>query len=356
MIRFLELSGDHYQMGWQHGRQVSDLRPQIFKAMNLRLAFLRKNAADTQMYVDEISEYWQAENCPTWEMLQGIAEALELPWENYFVYTMASYLADRAILRSPARECSVWAAAGRVTGEGQPVLVKNRDYRPNHRGLQCLANAKPARGYRYIYLTSAGSPGVFSSGMNEFGLAVADTHVSPTEMGPGLPRYSAMMHILEGCRSVEEAVDYLNGVRHVGDGTLVLADAGGDIAVFETGHHRSGLIRSDEGFVVSSNHFRSAGLRDAWLDRSPVELLGSTQARYAKMSQALQAARGAVDPGWAKQLMGSHGDALSALCRHAELDPKATTISTIIFEPRARRVQICDGQPCQNKFEEWTLG
>ena len=355
-MRFLELSGDHYQIGCQHGRQVSDLRPQILKAMNLRLAFLRKHGAYIQKSVDEMAEYWQAENRPTWEMLQGMAEALELAWENYFTYTLASYLADRALTRTPAHECSVWAAAGRVTGDGQPVLVKNRDYRPNHRGLQCLAEVKSARGYAYMCLTSAGSPGVFSSGMNEVGLAVADTHVSPTEMGPGMPRYSAMMHVLEGCRSVEEAVDYLNCVRHVGDGTLVLADAGGDIAVFETGHHRSGLIRSDEGFVVSSNHFRSPGLIDSWIDHSPVELLGSTQARYVKMSQALATARGEVDASWAKQLMATHGDSLSALCRHVELDPKATTISTIIFEPRARRVYICDGQPCQSEFEEWKLG
>jgi isopenicillin-N N-acyltransferase-like protein len=192
--------------------------------------------------------------------------------------------------------------------------------------------------------------------MNARGLAVADTHVSPVEIGPGLPRYSAMMHVLEECGRVEEAVDYLKRVRHVGDGTLVLADASGDMAVFETGHHSSGLILSGEGFVVSSNHFVSAELRDAWVDRSPAELLGSTQARHVKMTQSLQAARGSVDAGWAKQLMGSHGDALSALCRHAEVDPKATTISTIIFEPRARQLHICDGQPCQSEFEVWTLG
>lgn len=354
-MRILELSGDHYQIGWQHGRQVSDLRPQILKAMNLRLAFLRRHGAEIKRSVDEMAEYWQRENRPTWEMLQGMADALELGWGNYFTYTLASYLADRALLRSPARECSVWAAAGEVTSDGQPVLVKNRDYRPNHRGLQCLARAKAARGFAYMYLTSAGSPGVFSSGMNQHGLAVADTHVIPTEIGPGLPRYSTMMHILEMCRRVEEAVDYLNSVRHVGDGTLVLTDAGGDVAVFETGHHGSGLIRSEEGFVVSSNHFRSSELQNEWVDRSPVELLGSTQARHVKMSQALQAARGEVNAGWAKQLMGSHGDALSALCRHAELDPKATTISTIIFEPQARQVYICDGQPCRAHFEVWTL-
>lgn len=355
-MRFLELSGDHYQIGWQHGRQVFDRRPQILAAMNLRLAFLRRHGPDTRNSVDEMAEYWQVQNRPTWEMLQGMADALQLGWDDYFTYTLASYLADRAPLQSPAHECSVWAAAGGVTSDGQPVLVKNRDYRPDHRDLQCLASVKAAQGYAYMYLTSAGSPGVFSSGMNARGLAVADTHVSPTQIGPGMPRYSAMMHILEACGRVEEAVDYLKGVRHVGDGTLVLADADGDMAVFETGHHGSGLIRSDDGFVVSSNHFRSPGLIDAWVDHSPVELLGSTRARYVKMSQALETARGEVDASWAKRLMATHGDALSALCRHVELDPKATTISTVIFEPQARRVYICDGQPCQSEFEEWKLG
>ena len=40
-------------------------------------------------------------------------------------------------------------------------------------------------GYRHVYSGSAGCPGVFCAGINEVGLAVGDSHVSSTDLGPG---------------------------------------------------------------------------------------------------------------------------------------------------------------------------
>jgi hypothetical protein len=59
---------------------------------------------------------------------------------------------------------------------------------------------------------------------------------------------------------------------------------------------------------VGTNQFLSPGLRHAWIDRNP-----------------------------------------------AYLDPKSTTISTIIFQPQAGQVRISDGQPCQTDFQVWKL-
>ena len=89
---------------------------------------------------------------------------------RFFRYTIASYLLDRTLYPiSDEQGCTVWAAAYPTTRSGVPILVKNRDYWLDHRELQILANAHPSQGYKYTHLTSAGSPGVFSSGMNEVG-------------------------------------------------------------------------------------------------------------------------------------------------------------------------------------------
>ena len=120
-----------------------------------------------QPYVTELATAWKEVARPTLEMLRGIAEGLELDWDPFFRYTIAPYLEDSIQRPVYGEGCTVWAASGSITRQGLPILAKNRDYRPEHQSLPCLARVQPARGYRYLYATSAGSPAVFSSGMNQ---------------------------------------------------------------------------------------------------------------------------------------------------------------------------------------------
>jgi hypothetical protein len=357
-MRVLELTGEPYAMGQQHADQVRDLRPQIVAAMEQRLAALAQYGIETQPYEAELVAVWEELAQPTLEMLRGLAAGLELEWDPFFRYTIASYLEDRilSLSQAPNEGCTVWAAAAPITRHGMPMLVKNRDYRPDHQPLQCLARARPTRGYRYTYVTSAGSPGVFSSGVNEAGLAVADTHVASLDLGPGLARYSLMMELLEQHNGVRSALDYLRQVPHIGNGTLVLVDLTGNMAVFEAGHTVQGVVWPEHGFVVSTNHFVTAHLRERWVDRSPPELRGNSQNRYAKVVAALQSVRGLVDAAWAQGFMADHGNPQYALCRHPDADPRSATISTAVYLPQERTLLFADGPPCQASFKAWSAG
>ncbi len=355
-MRILELAGTHYEMGRQHGRQVRDLRPLLLRAIEERLGKLRQAGAETRPWAEELLAAWKEIAPTTLEMLKGIAEALRLDWEPFCQYTVASYLEDRSTGAAQAEGCTVWAAAGAVTHDGAPILAKNRDYRLAHLPLQCLARARPAAGYPYVYVTSAGSPAVFSSGMNEAGLAVADTHVTSLDIGPGLARYSIEMELLEHHDTVQSALDYLRNVPHLGDGTLVLADTTGDLAVFETGHTHCGVVRSKDDFVVSTNHFVTKRLRDLWVDSNPPQLRGNSQGRHARVTTALQVTRGRVNAGWAQELMTTHGGPQEAICRHPERQPRSGTISTVIFSPAEGILYFANGQPCQADFRRLSTG
>jgi hypothetical protein len=307
----------------------------------------------------ELISVWGEIARPTLEMLRGIADGLELKWDAFFRYTIASYLEDRIQHPSYGEGCTVWAAARPATRQGMPILAKNRDYRPEHRFLQCLVRATPVKGYRYLYVASAGSPAVFSSGMNEVGLAMADTRVTSSDVGPGLARYSVMMEVLERHNQVSSALDYLRQVPHTGDGTLTLIDRAGDMAVFEAGHTTHSILYPEHGFVASTNHFRSSQLRERWVDRSPPECRGSSQNRYNTVATMLEAARGGVDAAWAEALMADHGGrrptiALRrqhAICRHRNIDPQSTTVSTAVYLPHDLTLLVADGQPCRVPFQ-----
>jgi isopenicillin-N N-acyltransferase-like protein len=362
-MKVLELSGDHYQMGWQHAQQVRDLRPQIVKAMRQRLKSLSVCETDLQPAITELTSVWQEVAQPTLAMLRGIAEGLDLKWSSFLRYTLASYLESRFQPMACGDGCTVWAATGSITRGGVSILAKNRDYRPNHPRLACLARARPAQGYGYLYATSAGSPAVFSSGMNEVGLAVADTHVTSLDVGPGVARYSAMMEILEHHHSVASALDYLRQVSHTGDGTLVLADSGGELAAFEAGNTTCAILRAEHDFVVSTNHFRSPELCTRCQDLSRSELQGNSQNRHARVTAALEMASGQVDVAWAHALMSDHGGRRPstlgrrqhAICRHSRVDPPYVTISVAVYMPQARTLFFGNDRPCRAVLWAWPV-
>jgi isopenicillin-N N-acyltransferase like protein len=349
-MKVFRVSGDGYAMGFQHGRQVLDLRRQIVQAMRNRLSLLERLPVDVRLYEQELAEAWETVDAPMMDMLKGICAGLELDWRRFFRYSVASYLAGRADNPIQGQGCTTWAAGGALTEEHGPILAKNRDYRPDHRALQCLVKAHPRKGYVYYYLSSAGSPGVFSSGMNEKGLAVVDTHVHSSETGPGLARYSVMMKVLEKFSRVGEALGYLSSLRHMGDGTLTLADAQGSSAVFEAGHHEQATILPINSYVVATNHFTSQGLKEKWLDPSPIGIRGNTQKRYATVEGALRAVQETVDLDWARRLMASHLSPMEAICRHPEYEPVSVTISTVFYKPKSKQMRVAFGLPCRTGF------
>jgi hypothetical protein len=174
-------------------------------------------------------------------------------------------------------------------------------------------------------------------------------------VGPGMARYSAMMKILEHHSHVESALDYLRQVPHMGDGTLVLIDRAGEMAVFEMAHTVYGSVQPEQSFVVSTNHFVTRRLRQRWVDRNPAELRGNSLNRHAKVVGALQAAYGQVDTVWAQELMADHGSPGStvadrrqhAICRHADVDPRSATISMALYLPQEGILLFAAGQPCR---------
>lgn len=366
-MRVITLEGDHYQMGLQHGRQLVDMRPRILEVIDRRLASLE--GTPTTWLMREVERTWAVQARSTLDMLAGIAGALDLDAKRFLRYTVASYLEDSVRMYSAvggrgewrnvgedsrSEGCTVWAASGPATADGSPILAKNRDYNLAHLDLQILARATPQHGYRYLYVTSAGSVGVYSSGMNEKGLVVADTYVSSSDIGPGLARYTLMMELLEHHASVASALRHLRSVPQMGGGNLILCDARGKMAVFETGWRHSGTVYARGRIVAATNHFVTPALRGHLLgyDGSPPG--GESEFRLRSIRRRLHGCRGGLDAEWAMRIMASHADGDAAICRHA-LQDGSGTISTVVFFPLERNLLFCGGRPCESRYANHSI-
>ncbi len=339
-------------MGLQHGRQLLDLRPLIVETAEKRLAALGGFAAGTLL--SELEKVWALKARSTLEMLAGIAEGLGMDAALLSRYAAASYLEDRLRDSSGTEGCTVWAASGAATADGAPILTKNRDFNSAHLVLQTLALATPQDGYRYLYVTGAGSPGVYSSGMNEEGLAVADTYVPCSDNGPGLARYTLMMDLLEHHSSVASALDYLKSVPRMGPGNLVLADAGGEMAVFEVGHSHWGVVPATNGLVVATNHFVTPVLSEYSARRMRGGTDGESKARHRSACGWLRDTWGRIDGDEARRIMSHHADIEGGICRHDTGDG-GSTISNVIFFPAERSLLFCNGRPCEGSYTRHSL-
>ena len=355
----LTLHGDPYTMGRQHGQQVRHLRPQIAETIDARFRQLEEDGPDARFeaLVQDTRALLEEIDAPLLEMIRGQAQALEFGFEVLLGYNLIAFLRDDLLVRHAldAEGCTTWAASGSATGGGGPILAKNRDYRPDHLPLQNVVHATPDSGYPYLYVSSAGSPGVFSGGMNRAGLAVADTHVYCTDLGPGLPSYALMMHILEGHDSVSSALDYLRAVPRLGRNNLILADARGHLAVFEGGHSHYGLFESHDGALVNTNHFVSEEMRDHFAAVGPPQARGRSRGRYGTVHRALADAHGRIDAAFAQRLAAKHDDPLGSICCHPQADTKSTTISASVFLSQERQMLFCHGLPCQGRFDRFSV-
>lgn len=343
----LTLSGTPTQMGDAHASQVLAFRSGIQTALDAFLATVDLADRNVQRRVEVAGRYLDIHAPNTWVAYRATAGRLGLRWMDMQAYALRSYL---VATRAP-EGCTVLADGRGVSHGTGPVLAKTRDYHVEHSGIQVLVHATPDQGFRHLFLGSAGSPGVFSSGLNEAGLAVADTHVPSRDVGLGLPRYALMQTLLERCEDVATGVEYLESVTHMGGGTITLVDAKGDAAVCESSHCKPHIRRAPQGWAVTTNHFVAPDLADDW--HGDVAEKTSTNLRAAFGATALEQLV-ATGPEDAVGLLASHAGE-GSICRHGTEGDHSSTILGVVFRPAERSVLVATGNPCRSAWFEATV-
>jgi predicted choloylglycine hydrolase len=351
-----ELTGSHYEMGKQHGQKLLQYRAAIsdlIEAHQKKIETYPQGAISEIM--KEMRDVLSLHSPQTLDMIHGIADGFGLPRNDLLSMMMGSYYEDKltslADMGFQEIGCTTWAYSGEKKHEERILLAKNRDYLISHRDLQIIFRSKPDKGNEYFSINSIGACNVFSSGMNKEGLAIVDTRVPSFDAGPGLPRFSLMMHILENFRYVDEAVDYLKSVPRMGGGNLVLADVNGTIGSAEVGYQNADLLQSDHGFLVCTNHFEGPSMQKHYRQKDGMKEKDS-KSRYREVSRRLSNWKDGIHFNQVKELMAFHAEAFS-ICNHGGLNRSevTSTISSTLFLPGKKGFYFCQGFPCTTPYE-----
>jgi hypothetical protein len=284
--------------------------------------------------------------------IRGIAAGFDLPEADLFTaFHIGMLTKGKCILPAEADGCSSWAAA---EGPDGPLVVKNRDASGTLYGLQHVAlHSGPdiASGHM-LCVGSIGAPASYSSGINGWGFALADTHIPLQTYTVGWHRYFLMGRLLADCRSVAEALAVIRSAPHAGGGSITMADASGATATVEFADIGPSITEGAPG--------RSPVLHTNTLKTSPqsretvvTEAVGSTSnARYAFLESTLPSRQ--WDIASAKSLMATHHDGGAPLCQHAEREG-SQTLSTAIFACAAGTLDFSPDNPCNGTWHRYTV-
>jgi len=370
-------SGTHHELGVQQGRASRNQLEQAARALPVvrpvRLAkprllptrlflWLAKRRA-TKLLHDDITTYYPRQA----ERSEGIAEGGELDMPTLLLYQFMELLVSPGESNYSVPGCTSIALEPGRTTIGETIIAKNFDYpndfSPYH--LTCISD--PQGRYRTLGCTKAVLPGMLD-GMNEHGLTATYNYGYATDTPRHYAPISVMIQeMLETCRNVDQAVDFMTHAKRAGGALLTIGDPDGSIVSLEISSNHAVTRSPERGQIVNTNHYRTEEMRrweiptDAiFSGKTPKEYHGSrvhesSERRLGRIQELLKDP-GKLDEDDITTILRDHGEdnqpSNLTVCQHGDF---LGTTRSVIFYPRRRRIKVLYGNPCQNEYCEFGL-
>jgi len=265
--------------------------------------------------------------------MRGFADACHAPYEH-----LSSFIFSVGVSKPTA--CSIFA-----TFNGSDVLFgRNYDFFYRFKEHSESFLTAPTNGY-----CSVGNSDIFigrEDGVNEKGLAVAMTWVSPKEAKPGINFALLARCILDKCASVKEAVEILTEANHLVANGFLVADTEGNMAVVEACPEKSRTRKPEENnsFIVCTNQFMHPEMKDMenLKERPP-----DSEQRYTTIYNKLKQKGGKLTVMDAQKILSDHN---GYVCSHID-SIQMGTLWSIIATLKKPRIFMAEGHPCRTKYK-----
>jgi len=337
--RTIELSGSNYEIGTALGKLTAcipflkDHHTSGFKGFGDEEV---KNAA-------ALFSRW----CPGLnEELQGFADALQVPLAQIVYYGM-TYLRPN---------CSHIALHPSMTDNGRPLIARNYEF--SHEAEDFTLVRTNVTG-KYTHMGTSVLHFGRDDGFNECGLAVTMSSCG-FPVGPftymrkpkltGLQFWAVTRTVLENCRDVDEALDFIAEMPIAYNLNLILADKTGDMALVETLDGRRAVRRLQEEqqakYLCATNH----PVLPELIACEPKAMRHSLQ-RYEWIRKKLDGA-GNVNSEYLKEMLLAKYP--EGLCCHFFKEYFGTTKSMVI-DPALGTIELCWGGRCENGWDKYSI-
>lgn len=277
------------------------------------------------------------------EELEGIAEAADLPFDEFFP-VMCEELWDPPTWSG--RGCTDFAARGQATVDGSTLLAHTNDLRPEAESDLVILRVQAGDEPEFLGV-SVGGLG-YSAGFNAAGISLTGNEVLGNDTRPGVPRALAVRAIL-AARRLEEALGACLWPQRASNYNNIVADAHGEIYSMEGSATDCEPIYVEGDVLAHANHYVSPAMRRFEADRN--NIAGSI-VRYNRARRLLRENLGRLSPELFQTLLADHANYPGSICKHGIL---TVTVFSLIVQLEERRAWIGRGRPCETVWVEHRL-
>lgn len=353
-IRTIEVSGEPRAMGRQYGEELRDLaRLMVGTRLELaaRAASRLDPARDMAWCLDLAAEALpplEEYSPPVYEELQGIADGTGLTLPELVIGNGWTDFKDLIEARGAAHNCTSLVVEGSLTADGHTLLAQTWDMNVTAAPYTVLVRRKPSAGPQTLSLTTAGCLSLI--GLNEHGLAIGNTNLTPTDARPGV-FYLALIHEALRQRTLEAAAESVTRAGRMSGHYYYLGDADERFVGIETTAATHALVHATDGRYAHTNHYVADELLQSGLT-TPAG--ANTVGRQEACEALLGSVYGNVTVTDISQIM-SHHDGEHPICRHAQTGGEYATLAAAVLSPATRTMWISAGNPCCAPAEGFTL-
>ncbi len=329
----VEVSGKTYR---EVGRRLGEAargRIRAFLALSRDFPLCRDFARDRGSKLLEMLDVTRR-YCPQLvEELEGMAEALDVPFLHLFAFNCRSEIS----VLSRAAGCSTIL----LRKGGRLILAHNEDGDDRNEGRMFVAKVTPPSGVRFISFVYPGLLPGNGPGFNDRGICQTTNYIEPKEVARGVPRYFVGRSVLEA-KSLDEAVSLATCRERAFPWHHNLASfPEGRLISLETIPGRYNAL-AIEGVFVHTNH-----LIHPEMDQAPDVQYRSSKTRMRVISEAIGKKGEPATAGDMIALLSLHEGKPYSPCRHPLGDIHGATLGTALFEGPEAAMTLYHGNPCR---------
>lgn len=374
MIRQIEVSGSHYEMGYQQGKAVSDriknnfseIRKYIGEVTSMIPFPVRVPVSllfDIMCIIGRVKIKKALKPLPyhLWRM-EGISDGSGIPLNHLFGTQVFEILTGRVSSYVQLSSCTAVILSSSATSDGEVIAGKNYDFPYVLRDFQIVRISRPKGRYSSISLTQDILVGNHN-GMNEHGLCVLYTYCYPFyDSGNGIPITIVVEEILESCKTTEEAIYLLKNIKRGNGASLGIIDKDENFCVVEISQNFLKVRRSEDNYILHTNNYITDEMSKIDLPDNAVyklkhpKLYGvihneSSRKRYKRAEKLIKENIGKFNFENFEDFFRDHEEGLESENNICRKGPLIGTLSSIIFSPRRRMVKVCYGNPCKGEYK-----
>lgn len=335
----IEVSGNSYEMGYQHGEQAANLIERhilwIEKLTGTSRDRLCQNAVAFLPMIEALSPALVEE-------IHGLADGAGISFE---VGLLCQARTEAA--RVSEGRCTAFALTGSATADHQPLAGQNQDLEPEYADVAILLRIRPTDGRPgALMFTFAGQLGY--TGMNQDGLAHFNTSLYDYQWRLALPRQPLKRVMLEK-RTVEDCVELLAQHRVCSAANVTLCDGQGHIADVELRPEGIALFEDEHSDCrLHTNHYLTSQFITYETRSMPDSYL-----RLARLRTLVKENWSKITVETLKTILADHYSDPGGICRHGEQG--LHTISGYIAEPARGLLHVRRGYGCLGTWQAYEV-